>query len=87
MAGWLETLRADKKAATILVLFIPSVDRLEEPIDQDYWVSEALAVCGRGLGRDSFPAGARGLERRRPRRALGLRRTCDRPVLHDGGDS
>lgn len=78
MAGWPETLRADKKAATILVLFIPSVDRFKEPIDQDYWVSEALAVCGRWLGgATAFPQG-RGVWRDDAREGLLV---YDAPVI------
>lgn len=49
MSGWLETLRTDRVASTILVLFIPSVDRYDEPIDQDQWVSEALEENAAGL--------------------------------------
>lgn len=58
MSGWLETLRTDKVASTILVVFIPSVDRDDEPIDQDHWVSEALRVCGTLFGgATAFPQG------------------------------
>lgn len=44
MPGWHEILKAQKSASTVLVLFVPSVDRFEELIDQEYWVMEALAV-------------------------------------------
>src|SRR5262245_10155031 len=40
-------LGASKAASTLLVLFIPSKDRMDEPIDQEYWVGEALQVLGR----------------------------------------
>ncbi len=37
---------------------IPSVDRLEEPVDQDFWVTEALSVLGRYFGgATAFPQG------------------------------
>ena len=78
MAGWIGTFRADKTATTILVLFIPSVDRFEAPIDQDYWVSEALAVCGRWLGgATAFPQG-RGVWRDDAREGLLV---YDAPVI------
>lgn len=58
MADWQEILQAQKGASTTLVLFIPSVDRFEEPIDQEYWVSEALAVLGLLFGgATAFPQG------------------------------
>ena len=51
-------LGASKRASTILVLFIPSVDRWNEAIDQDYWVTEALSLLGRCLGgATAFPQG------------------------------
>lgn len=78
MAGWLETLRTDRVASTILVLFIPSVDRYDEPIDQDHWVSEALRVCGRLFGgATAFPQG-RGVWRDDAR---GGRLVYDAPVI------
>lgn len=78
MSGWLETLRTDRVASTILVLFIPSVDRYDEPIDQDQWVSEALRVCGRLFGgATAFPQG-RGVWRDDAR---GGRLVYDAPVI------
>src|SRR4051794_22999850 len=58
MPEWSEILQAQKSASTVLVLFIPSVDRYDEAIDQEYWVTEALAVLG-GLfgGATAFPQG------------------------------
>jgi hypothetical protein len=40
------------------VLFIPSVDRHGEAIDQEHWVSESLAVLGSLFGgATAFPQG------------------------------
>ena len=33
------------RAADLLVLYIPSHDRNEQPIDQDVWVERALVLC------------------------------------------
>lgn len=56
--AWLDELKADRTASTLLVLFIPSVDRFDEPIQQDYWIDEALAVLGRCFGgATAFPQG------------------------------
>lgn len=53
-----ERLGASKAASTLLVLFVPSKDRSDGPIDQDYWVQEALAVLGRLFGGGTaFPQG------------------------------
>jgi hypothetical protein len=58
MAEWHEILKAEKSASTALVMFIPSVDRFAEPIDQEYWVTETLAVLGRLFGgATAFPQG------------------------------
>jgi hypothetical protein len=58
MPDWHEILQAQKSASTVLVLFVPSVDRFEAPIDQEYWVMEALAVLGRLFGgATAFPQG------------------------------
>lgn len=49
---------ASKSASTLLVLFIPSKDRREQPIDQGYWVDEALKVLGSCFGgATAFPQG------------------------------
>ena len=37
MGDFGKMLGANKGAATLLVLFIPSKDRSDRPIDQDYW--------------------------------------------------
>ena len=44
MRDFARTLGATKAASTLLVLFIPSKDRGDQPIDQEYWVNEALAA-------------------------------------------
>lgn len=47
---------AKKGAATLLVLFIPSVDRFEQPIDQETWVDRALNFLGSAFGgATAFP--------------------------------
>ncbi len=33
-----------------IAVFVPSVDRHQDPIDQEYWIKEALAVLGRCFG-------------------------------------
>jgi hypothetical protein len=51
-------LGASKSASTLLVLFIPSKDRSDQRIDQDYWVRETLEVLGRLFGgATAFPQG------------------------------
>lgn len=51
-------LRASKAESTLLVLFIPSKDRGDRPIDQEYWVTEALRVLGFLFGgATAFPQG------------------------------
>jgi hypothetical protein len=52
------------QSGTILfVLFIPSADRGGQPIDHDYWVTQALEVLGRYFrGATAFPR-ARGVWR------------------------
>jgi hypothetical protein len=55
-----KTLGANKGAATLLVLFIPSVDRFEQPIDQETWVDRALNFLGSAFGgATAFPRGER----------------------------
>src|SRR5476651_102808 len=52
------TLGATKTESTLLVLFIPSQDRFGEPIDQDWWVDEALKILGTNFrGGTAFPQG------------------------------
>jgi hypothetical protein len=51
-------LGASKSASTLLVLFIPSKDRSDQPIDQPYWVEEALKSLGELFGgATAFPQG------------------------------
>jgi hypothetical protein len=51
-------LGASKAAATLLVLFIPSRDRFDQPIEQSHWVGETLAVLGKCFGgATAFPQG------------------------------
>lgn len=59
-----KSLGASKNATTLLVMFIPSVDRFEEPIeDQDEWVTRALEFLGAVFGgATAFPK-ARGVWR------------------------
>jgi len=58
MPDWPGILQAQKSASTVLVLFVPSVDRFDEAIDQEYWVAETLAEFGRLFGgATAFPQG------------------------------
>ena len=58
MPNWPEILQAQKSASTVLVLFVPSVDRFDQPIAQEYWVAESLNVFGRLFGgATAFPQG------------------------------
>jgi hypothetical protein len=75
---WAERFAADKAEGSVLVLFIPSVDRDERPIDQERWESEALTVLGNLLGgATAFPQG-RGVWRDDER---GGRLVFDAPVI------
>jgi hypothetical protein len=54
---------AAKSATSLLVLFIPSVDRESRPVDQESWVTNALDFLGRTFGgATAFPK-ARGVWR------------------------
>lgn len=58
MPDFAERLGASKAASTLLVLYIPSKDRSDQPIDQGYWVGEALKVLGENFGgATAFPRG------------------------------
>lgn len=58
MPDWPEILQAQKSAATVLVLFVPSVDRYGEAIDQEHWVTETLTTFGLLFGgATAFPQG------------------------------
>jgi hypothetical protein len=75
---WARRFAADKTEGTVLVLFVPSVDRREQPIDQAYWESEALTVLGNLFGgATAFPQG-RGVWRDDER---GGRLVFDAPVI------
>ena len=50
--------KAGKSASNLLVLFIPSHDRDDKPIDQDHWRDEALSALGRLFGgATAYPRG------------------------------
>jgi len=50
--------RAQKSASNLLVLFIPSRDRDDRPIDQDTWRRKALEALGRLFGgATAYPKG------------------------------
>ena len=58
MPDFAGALGASKSASSLLVLFIPSKDRSDAPIDQPFWVTEALNVLGTLFGgATAFPQG------------------------------
>ena len=58
MPDFAGSLGASKAASSLLVLFIPSKDRSDAPIDQSFWVSEALNAFGTLFGgATAFPQG------------------------------
>lgn len=58
MPDFAKVLGATKGASTLLVLFIPSRDRGDQPIDQAHWVDEALTAFGILFGgATAFPQG------------------------------
>ena len=58
MSNSFANLGVSKSATTLLVLFIPSKDRSDVEIDQDFWVDEALITLGRLFGgATAFPQG------------------------------
>ena len=58
MSEFAARLGASKSASTLLVLFIPSRDRFDQAIDQDYWVGQALERLGIVFGgATAFPQG------------------------------
>lgn len=58
MADHATRLGASKSASTLLVLFVPSVDRHGRPVSQARWVNEALRVLGELFGgATAFPKG------------------------------
>jgi hypothetical protein len=69
---------AASRAADLLVLFVPSHDRDEQPIDQDEWVEKALQFLGQAFhGATAFPK-ARGVWRDDDR---GGQLVFDEPVI------
>jgi hypothetical protein len=61
--GVARQLGATKSESTLLVLFIPSVDRFQKSVDQDGWVKKALEALGQVFGgATAFPK-ARGVWR------------------------
>lgn len=78
MSNWPEVLQAKKSASTVLVLFVPSVDRFNESIEQEYWVTETLTAFGWLFGgATAFPQG-RGVWRDD---AAGGQLVFDEPVI------
>jgi hypothetical protein len=58
MPDFAGALGASKAASALLVLFIPSKDRSDKPIDQAFWVGESLnALGGMFGGATAFPQG------------------------------
>jgi hypothetical protein len=58
MADHAARLGASKSASTLLVLFIPSRDRNDQSIDQEFWVGQALETLGMAFGgATAFPQG------------------------------
>lgn len=56
--GYGDAFEASKSASNLLVLFSPSQDRDESPIDQERWRDEALAALGTLFGgATAFPRG------------------------------
>src|SRR5262245_25989496 len=69
---------AASRAADLLVLYVPSHDRDEQPIDQDTWVTKALEFLGKTFhGATAFPK-ARGVWRDDER---GGQLVFDEPVI------
>lgn len=69
---------AEKRQSTLLVLFIPSVDRDEQETDQEMWTEAALTFLGSHFGGGTaFPQG-RGVWRDDRR---GGRLVFDEPVV------
>jgi hypothetical protein len=78
MADHASKLGASKSASTLLVLFVPSVDRYSKPIAQGRWVDESLKALGELFGgATAFPKG-RGVWRDD---ALGGKLVYDKPVV------
>jgi hypothetical protein len=63
VADWGKRFNAAKSEGTVLVLFIPSVDRFSQRIDQEYWVTEALTTLGSLFGGATAFSQGRGIWR------------------------
>jgi hypothetical protein len=51
-------LRAQKSVSTLSVLFVPSRDREDQPIDQELWVTKSLEILGTLFGgATAYPKG------------------------------
>ena len=58
MPDFAGALGASQGASSLLVLFVPSKDRGDSPIDQPFWVMESLTVLGTLFGgATAFPQG------------------------------
>ena len=78
MPDFAQALGASKGASTLLVLFIPSKDRADQPIDQGHWLEETLQTLGALFGgATAFPQG-RGVWRDE---AQGGKLLFDEPVV------
>jgi hypothetical protein len=78
MPEYATRLGATKSASTLLVVFIPSHDRADRPIDQEHWVDEGLRTLGTLFGgATAFPQG-KGVWRDD---AQGGRLIFDQPVI------
>jgi hypothetical protein len=81
MPDFAGALGASKAASSLLVLFIPSKDRGDSPIDQPFWMTEALNALGTLFGgATAFPQG-KGIWRDD---AQGGKLLFDEPVIIQG---
>src|SRR3954453_19017885 len=78
MADFAAALGASKGASTLLVLFIPSRNRADTPIDQGYWAEEALKILGTLFGGATAFAQGKGVWRDD---AQGGKLLFDEPVI------
>jgi hypothetical protein len=60
MVNLAELFQATKTESNLLVLYIPSGDRDEKPIDQELWVNKALAMLGTPFGGGTASRRAKG---------------------------
>jgi hypothetical protein len=71
-------LQANQLRDQLVMLFIPSVDRDNNPIDQNHWIDAALEVLGTRLGGATAYPKARGVWRDDERGGILI---YDEPVL------